>query len=624
MRIDDRPLDQLFPPRVKADWRAQVEAELDGRPFETLRSRTLDGLVVEPLYTREDEREPDAAGMPGLWPFVRGAHPLGSGPGGPRIRTRVEAARLERAAAELREEFARGADEVVLCVGQRGLRVDAPEDLGRLLAAVDPSRRSVYVEAGLAFAEYAPVWTDAVRAGAGAAEAVRGGPVCDPFSAAIEADALDSELEAALMRAASLAAVLRADFPALRPVRIDAGFAHDAGASPAQELATAVAIGVELLRSFEAAGIALEEAFAGFEFVLRPGTRFFEDIAALRAARALWAQVAAGCAVTGPVAAMQLHALSSERALTRRDPWGNVLRSTGAAFAGIVGGAQSIGVLPFDRRLGRPDALGRRLARNTPLVLLREAHLARVADPVGGAWFLEQMTEGLARQAWALFQQIEERGGMTAVLRSGWWLEQVEATWARRQADVATRRTPIIGVSEYPIPEESLPSREAWPAPLPGAWPRRHLSDGFESLRDRADIGRADGAALRVFLARLGSPARSAPRVSWLTHLLAAGGIEAVGAGADPADLSSLRAACAEASTPVAVICGDDASDAGAVASVAEALRQAGAEWILLAGRPDRGGGAGDGIDEYVHRGVDVLDLLRRLQRRLLAGEGER
>jgi len=141
---------------------------------------------------------------------------------------------------------------------------------------------------------------------------------------------------------------------------------------------------------------------------------------------------------------------TSRRVITHRDPWINLLRNTAASFAGAVGGADAIITLPMDVASGLSDGSTRRLARNTQLILQEECHLNQTADPAGGSWFLEKLTDEMADKAWSLFQQIEGVGGMAKAVTGGWIRDQVRAVQKRREQDVATRRTAITGVSTHP------------------------------------------------------------------------------------------------------------------------------------------------------------------------------
>jgi len=271
----------------------------------------------------------------------------------------------------------------------------------------------------------------------------------------------------------------------------------------------------------------------------------------------------------------------------------NLLRGTIASFAAGVGGAEAVTVLPFDHRLGRPDASARRLARNTQLLLIEEAHVARVLDPAGGSWYIERFTEDLAQAGWAWFTRIEQAGGLAAALDSGLVADRLAETWQRRADDIAHRRAPITGVSEFPNLAEKPPRRPPAPVPDGGGLPRHRYAEAFERLRDRGD---AHGTRPVVFLATLGSPAAYGPRVTFATNLFAAGGIGVVTGPVED---------FAAAGTTVACVCGPDKAYAEQAAPAAAALRAAGAGRVWLAGRGDH-----PGVDGYVFTGCDAVDIL--------------
>jgi methylmalonyl-CoA mutase len=321
----------------------------------------------------------------------------------------------------------------------------------------------------------------------------------------------------------------------------------------------------------------------------------------------------------------------------------NVLRGTLAAFAGAVGGADRITVAPFDQPLGISGKLARRLARNTQLILRDEAHLARVIDPAGGSYFFERLSRDMAEAAWGVLQEVEAQGGVSHALDSGWIRDRIDASHAARAKRVASRRLAVTGVSEFPSLSEEPPETVAFDAPAEapsttgspggdldpsaakasalngaplasfgspttdqavGAFPVRRLAEPFEALRDRA----SNGDAPRVFLACMGGLAEHTGRSTWMTNLLAAGGI-AVTANDGYGSAQDAVAAFREAQSTVAVICSSDARYAEDLPSLVPALRDAGATTILLAGRPSDVSKAA-GIDGHVHVGADVLSVL--------------
>ena len=277
---------------------------------------------------------------------------------------------------------------------------------------------------------------------------------------------------------------------------VDGSAFHDLGASASWELAGAIAAGVAYLRLLGDGGIAAPDALEQISFRFGADDDQFMTIAKLRAARQLWARVAE--VVGHPEAgAATIHAVTSRPMMAQRDPWVNMLRTTLGAFGAGVGGADTVQVHEFDSSIagglpGVARTFARRMARNTQLLLLEESHLGRVLDPGGGSWFVEDLTRGLAEEAWKHFQDVEARGGFVAA-RDHVAAEIAEVR-AKRSDDIAHRRTALTGVNEYPnLAEAPLPESDSTSAV-------DRYAAGFEALRDRSDAylaeqGRAtDGA----------------------------------------------------------------------------------------------------------------------------------
>jgi methylmalonyl-CoA mutase len=319
----------------------------------------------------------------------------------------------------------------------------------------------------------------------------------------------------------------------------------------------------------------------------------FLTIAKLRAARRLWARVAEVCGAP-EAGGQRQHAVTSSAMMTARDPWVNMLRTTLACFAAGVGGADAVTVQPFDARLGLPDGFARRIARNTQSLLIEEANVARVVDPAGGSWYVERLTEDLAEAGWAWFTEIERAGGMAAALDAGLVADRLAATWARRADNLAHRRDPVTGVSEFPNLDERLPVR----APLPVPHGGHHYGEAFEALRDRAE---AMPARPTVFLATLGPIAVHTARATFAANLFAAGGIATVRSGpsTDPAEIA---AAFRDSGATVACLCSSDKLYAEYAAPVAAALREAGATKVWVAGKGSP--------DDHLYTGCDAVAVL--------------
>ncbi|MDH2413688.1 methylmalonyl-CoA mutase family protein [Nocardioides sp. CER19] len=375
-------------------------------------------------------------------------------------------------------------------------------------------------------------------------------------------------------------------------VVVDATAAHDLGASDAQELGYGLAVGATYLRTLTAAGLSVTEAARLVEFRFAATDEQFPTIAKLRAARRLWARVLELSGADG--VRMRLHAVTSRPMLSKYDPYVNMLRGTVAAFAAGVGGADAVTVLPFDSANGRPEAFGRRIARNVNHLLIDESHVAVVADPAGGAYAVERLTDDLAVAGWAELGEIETTGFDT-------FRGRVATIVERREAEIARRKRPITGLSEFPDLTETLPERK----PDAIADRVRRYGASFEELRDTPP-------AQHVFLATLGTVAQHTARATFASNLLAAGGVavDLAGATTDAQDLVSKYGG-----QLVVCLAGSDAAYEQWGAEAAAALRDAGARRVIVAGKPV--GPITDAVDDSAALGVDALDFLHRTREAL-------
>lgn len=381
-------------------------------------------------------------------------------------------------------------------------------------------------------------------------------------------------------------------------VVVDATRVHDQGASDGQELGWSMAVGAAVLRTLTDAGLSLEEAARVVEFRYAATDEQFPTIAKLRAARRLWARVVELSGGDEELRVMRQHVVTSRPMMSKYDPWVNMLRTTVAAFAAGVAGADAITVLPFDSPLGLPDVLGRRNARNTSSLLVHESHVAAVSDPAGGSYAVERLTDELARAGWAELGRIEESGGAAAALADGSLDQRIAAVVARRDAEIARRKRPLTGVSEFPHLDEQLPQR----TPHPWSDEVRRFAAPFEAMRDAP-------VATAVFLATMGTIAQHTARATFATNLLAAGGVRTVAAGATD-DVAGVLARYD--GQPVVLLAGTDAAYAEWGADLVAALREAGAQRVVLAGRPGETTVPEDLVDDSCAVGVDALDFLDR------------
>ncbi len=369
----------------------------------------------------------------------------------------------------------------------------------------------------------------------------------------------------------------------VRGIVVDGVGVHEQGAADAQELGWVLARGAQVLRALEEAGIEPAQAAGLVELRLAVTDEQFPSIAKLRALRVVWARVLSLCGVTEPLT--RVHAVTSRPMTSAYDVHVNLLRTTLAAFAAGVGGADAVTVVPFDEPTGETSALGRRLARNISALLVEESHVAAVADPAGGSYAVERLTHDLCTAAWSELGRIESEGEEA-------FLARVAEVRTRREDDVAHRRRPLTGLSEFANPADPVP-------------PRRNLSYRYGAAYEAL---RREPMESQVFLATLGPVAEHTVRARFATNLLAAGGIAVDVAGATSSVDDVLAAYEGQA---VVCLAGTDAAYAAWGSDVAAALRHEGARRVIVAGTPT------DGTDDSCAPGDDAVAFLTRTREAL-------
>ena len=634
------PLSDGFPSADESQWLEAVSKALKGGSVDKLTRITPEGLAIKPLYREADwPSSSNPLGAPGEAPFLRGGEARRDAFLPWDIRQIFAHPDPAQTNKEILRDLERGVSGIELMIDPTGHSGCAIYDLASLEQALDGINASIAPVAlaqnsaaggyGLDTAMLLAGWAEKQET----PEALKLAFNLSPLASFARLGTLEESLESAFERAAALAKHLAKAFPHASLLRIDARPVHETGAGDAQELAALIAEGIDTLRRLDAAGLPPEEVASKLLFTLSVDANYGRSIAKLRAARRLWARCLEALGL--PAMPMQLQAVSSQRMLTRRDPWVNLLRNTAACFAAGVGGADIVTVNPFTDALGLAEELGRRTARNTQIIAQEESGLGRVADAAGGAWFIESYGDTLAKNVWGLFQEIEAGGGYGAALIDGAFQTRIADTRKTMRKDIARRKIPVTGVSEFaqlketpaPVadvsgwsggsetfhadPPVTLPDAqgEAFASPL---LPMR-LAAPFEHLRDHADARAATtGKTPAIFLATLGPLAEHNARADFTANLFAAGGIEAKRAPVPPENTGDLMAAFKASGCALAVLCGSDARYADEAAEAAIALKRAGVQRLYLAGKPGEHEATWReaGIDSYVHIGVDVIATL--------------
>ncbi len=426
-----------FAPATTAEWQARLARELKGRDPAALRWPLPDGPVLEPFYHRE------------AWEALGG--PPAPLPAPPAPRRNVPALAVPADAPDGRAHILHGAD--ALQRGADGLHFELAGDP----AAFDLAYLAELLPLETTFVGYTVTEAPdeflarlaALASGAARCGFLRFVPALLPDTAPVE------HYRAPLRRCVLLARA----WPDFRALAINGTFYGNHGATPAQQLGISLSVAAALLDGLPdaAAGLTLPDVAAALHLHLAVGTSYFPELAKLRAARRLWATLRHAFGLNADAnddGHLYLHASTSSWDRTTLDPHTNLLRHTTEALSAVLGGASALSVAAYDCVFQAPTEFSRRLARNLPLLLKHEAGLAQLPDPAAGSYFLETLTDALARAAWALFQELEAAGGLPAVRpRIAEMLRDAAAATFRR---IATGKQIVVGTNRFQNNQEAF------------------------------------------------------------------------------------------------------------------------------------------------------------------------
>jgi methylmalonyl-CoA mutase len=450
-------------------WKAQVEAELKGVPYEKkLVSSTYEGITVQPIYNASDvEGLEHLKSKPGFGQLARGTsfegytveswevsqelpypgprefnnaarHDLGRGL--TALNVNLDAATR----AGLDPDSAIQGD-----VGKGGVSIATLKDLSIALEEIDLEKTPLFIRSGASGLPVAALLAALVKSRDLDLKKVRGCIEMDPLGVLAHEGTLPQSMDEAYREMAQLTLWAAAEAPQLQTSCVHSRSFLEAGGNAVQELAFALAAGTEYLRELGKRGVSTDTAACRMRFAFSVGSNFFMEIAKLRAARLLWSRIVEALGGGMCAQSMHIHARTALFNKSRLDPYANMLRTTTESFAAVLGGAQSLQVTPFDEVFGLPDEFSRRIARNQQILLATEGQLRHVVDPAGGSWAVEWLTDQIAQKAWALFQDVESKGGMYAALRSGFVQSEIEKVSKARDAALATRKDVQVGVNQY-------------------------------------------------------------------------------------------------------------------------------------------------------------------------------
>ena len=457
-------------PAGYAAWAAAAERQLKGRPLAALEQQAREGIGIRPLYTgAETEGLPHLDSLPGFPPFVRGPQPTMYTTRPWTIRQYAGFSTAEASNAFYRDLLAAGGQGISVAfdlpthrgydsdhprvtgdVGKAGVAIDSVEDMKILFDGIPLDRVSVSMTMNGAVLPVMACFIVAAEEQGVAQEALSGTIQNDILKEFMVRNTYIYPPQPSLRIVGDIIAYCAQHMPRFNSISISGYHMQEAGADAALELAYTLADGREYIRCALAAGLDID-GFAGrLSFFFGIGMNFYMEIAKLRAARMLWADLVASFGAKDQRSLMlRTHCQTSGWSLTAQDPYNNIVRTTIEAMAAVFGGTQSLHTNAYDEALALPSDHAARLARNTQLILQHETGITGVIDPWGGSYFMERLTHDLAARARELMAEVEAEGGMAAAIATGLPKRRIEEAAALRQARIDRGEEVIVGVNRY-------------------------------------------------------------------------------------------------------------------------------------------------------------------------------
>ena len=606
MCIRDRLFTE-FPPVPTEKWEEVITADLKGADYERkLVWKTGEGFNVRPYYRAENlEGIKFLGSQAGEFPYVRGTHAHNRW----RVHQTVSVVCPKEANAEALKILNAGVDSLGFCIASADF---SAADLDMLLKDICiPAVEITFC--GEKMANVAELVLAKVEKEGIAKEDVRIAFCIDPLVKGLSSkgDFCSPNGEKCIARIVELIHKTK-EYKHVRIVTVAGQTFGNSGSTIVEELAFTLSAGHDYLVRLTDAGLDVDAAARKLRFSFSVSSNYFMEIAKFRAARMLWANIVKGYGPAKNCACkMQIHAETSRWNQTVYDPYVNMLRGTTEAMSATIAGVHSLEVMPFDASFENPTEFSKRIARNVELLLKNESHFDQVVDPAGGSYYVENLTQSIAAEAWKLFLEIEEKGGYTEAYKAGLIVERIKASAAAKDKNIATRRQTLLGANQYPnftevagkeITAESVTRKQAEGnvlVPYRGAM-------AFEEMRLQVD---RSGKEPKAFMLTCGNLGMARARSQFSCNFFACAGIKVI----DNTYFKSIEEgakAALESKAQIVVVCASDDDYAEAAPKVKELL--GGKAILVVAGAPACAPELeAQGITNFINVKSNVLETLK-------------
>ncbi len=440
----DEKLFQEFPPIPTQAWEEIIQKDLKGADYEKkLIWKTLEGLSLKPYYRNENLENLDYLNTnPSDFPFVRGNNYNSL----KFIRQDIKVNDVELANKQALTLLNSGVTSLCFIITEDLTKIE----FFKLMKNINPEAVEINFSTCELSAKYVEMLAEYAKENSFDTNKIFGSNKFDPLAYMI----LSGKTYCGKDSCNCIEEMFNKNknvLPQFSLLSVEANAYHNSGATAVQELAFALAEAAEYLKLFSEKGVSIDEIAPKIKFNFAVGSNYFMEIAKLRAARLLWAKIVeANSCKNLKNAKINMHCETSQWNKTIYDPYVNMLRVTTEAMSAIIGGTNSLSVVPFDFAYSEPSDFSLRIAKNVQLIITEEAHFTKVSDPAAGSYYIESLTDMIIDETWKLFLEIDEMGGYIQAVKNSFIQDNINETATKRSSNIANRREILLGTNQFP------------------------------------------------------------------------------------------------------------------------------------------------------------------------------
>ncbi len=612
-----------FPPISTQEWEEVIQKDLKGADYEKkLIWKTYEGFKVKPYYRSEDLKKVDYLDtLPGKFPFTRGSNKDGNNW---HIRQDIIVDDIKNANKKALDVLMKGVTSLGFILNPKfEPTIDDIEQLCENIYADAVELNFICFHDSLKVVQHVEQLAKKYNR---ELDKINGSIDFDPLGQYVLKGKFPDSANASFDQAKNIIGA-SIHLPSFKVITVNGQYFQNAGATIVEELAFSLAQGVNYLTQLTEHGLSINDIAPRMKFQFALGSNYFMEIAKIRAARMLWAQIVHAY---GPCcdskAKMYIHSTTSNWNKTIYDAHVNMLRTTTESMSSIIGGSDSLTVNPYNAIFEQSTEFSERIARNQQLLLKEESYFDKVVDPASGSYYIENLTDSIAEEAWKLLLEVQEKGGFLEAFKSGFIQKVIKETTQKRDMDIATRKEVLLGTNQYPNPTEFKENKvdpsvfEAFDCTDKNAKVETlkmyRGAQAFEVLRYQTDVFAKSYKRPKVFMLTMGNLAKRRARSQFAGNFFSCAGYEIIDNNGFKT-VEAAASACLNAKADITVICSSDDEYADIAPKLYELLNEK--TIVVVAGYPKAilKDLENKGLKYFIHLKSNVLETLRSFNKEL-------